>query len=256
MSKLDRDIAYSFLNAPSDSISYLPMEMVNDQNHIIMAPSQSVIQNDPRIDDILSQYHPKDQFGVPTNTNIIPMYYDVVIDTVTDYDISEHIFYPIAKQTTKYYNNWIHDQPSISNNQSTYPRCHVERLDELAVSVDFSRDYDLTSAWSNQYQYERANPIKNVRFNDHPKSIPYSRNTYNPMDQYYFYPERISQIDNEQASVRYLTTPFFWFRPVLNHNYAICIPRTRPSLHTFITSSFDRLPIQYQTNSTPNPIRL
>ena len=86
MFKLDRDIACSFLNAPSDTISYRPIQMVNDQNHTVTTPSQSIIQNDPRIDDISSQYHPKGQLDFSTNTNIIPMYYDVIIDAVTDYD--------------------------------------------------------------------------------------------------------------------------------------------------------------------------
>jgi hypothetical protein len=61
-----------------------------------------------------------------------------------------------------------------------------------------------------------------------------------------------SQIDNQQSSVRYIKTPFFWFRPVLDQNYAICIPTSRPSLHAYITSSFDpTVSSQY-----PNPIRL
>ncbi|CAF3609813.1 unnamed protein product [Rotaria sordida] len=260
--KLDRDIARSFLNAPSNAISYVPMTMRNEQNHMMMIPSQTIIDKETIFDDVLSQPHTNTQLSCPTNTNIIPMYYDVIIDTVTDYDI----FYPIAKQTTKYYNNLINDQQLISNNHSKYPRYHVHRLDELAVSIDFLHDYDSTSNWSQhsiqnqQHQYEHLQPIKNVRFNDNPTWIPYSKNTIentsNPIDQYYFYPEKISKIDNnEQLSARYVTTPFLWFRPVHNHNYAICIPNSRPSLHAYITSSYDPIASQFQINSTPNQIR-
>ncbi|CAF0770269.1 unnamed protein product [Rotaria sp. Silwood1] len=262
ISKLDRDVARSFLNAPSNVISYVPMKTRNEQNHMMMIPSQTMINKETRIDDVLSQPHPNVQLGFPTNTNIIPMYYDVIIDTVTDYDI----FYPIAKQTTQYYNNSNNDQQSMSNDQSTYPRYHVHRLNELAVSMDIPHDYDSTSNWSQhsiqnqQYEYEHLQPIKNVRFNDNPTWLPYSRhiteNTANPINQYYFYPEKISQIDNnEQSSVRYITTPFFWFRPVLNHNYAICIPNLRPNLHAYITSSFDPISSQFPIHFTSNSIR-
>lgn len=161
------------------------------------------------------------------------------------------VFYPIAKQTQKYYYD--------SDENSIYPRYQVQRLDELAVSIDFPHDYETTSNWSDhpnqnqQIQYER----KNVRFNDNPTLIPNPiENTSPPIDQYYFYPETMSHINNEQSPVRYITTPFFWFRPVLNNNYAICIPTTRPSLHAYITSSYDPISSQYQINSTPNPIRL
>ena len=119
--------------------------------------------------------------------------------------------------------------------------------------MDFPHDYESTANWSNQQvHYEHVQPIKNVRFNDNPTWIPHSRNNVEyppiPVDQYYFYPETIN---DEPPSVRYITTPFFWFRPVLNDNYAICIPTSRPSLHAYITSSFDP-----KTNATPNPIRL
>jgi hypothetical protein len=177
------------------------------------------------------------------------------------------VLYPIAKQTKKYYYNSNNDQQPVSDEDSIYPRSHVQRLDELAVSIDFPYDNDSTSNWSNHpiehqpVQYEHLQPIKNVRFNDNPTWIPSSRNNIKntpiPLDQYYFHPETISQIDNQQSSVRYITTPFFWFRPVLNHNYSICIPTSRPSLHAYIRSSFDpTISSQFQTNSTPNPIRL
>ncbi|CAF2462737.1 unnamed protein product [Rotaria sp. Silwood2] len=261
ISKLDRDIARSFLNTPLNVISCVPMKMRNEQNHMMMIPSQTVINKDTIIDDVVLQPHSNVQLGFPTNTNIIPMYYDVIVDTVTDYDI----FYPMAKQTTKYYNNSNNDQQLISNDHLTNSRYHVHRLDELAVSIDFPYDYDSTSNWSHhsienqRYPYEHLQPIKTVRFNDNPTWIPYSRNTIehtsNPIDQYYFYPEKISKTDNnEQSSVRYVTTPLFWFRPVLNHNYAICIPTSRPSLHAYITSSFDPISSQFQINSAPNPI--
>ena|ERR1700722_11335229 len=149
------------------------------------------------------------------------------------------VFYPIAKQTKKYYYD---DQESNLDR-----RYHVQRLDEFAVSIDFPHDYD---SLNQQYQYEHIQPIKNVRFNDNPTWIPHSRNTTSiPIDPYYFHPETISQIDNPQPSVRYITTPFFWFRPVHDHNYAICIPTSRPSLHAYIVSSLD-------SQSTPNPVRL
>jgi len=167
------------------------------------------------------------------------------------------VFYPIAKQTEKYYPR------SVSNKTSIYPHHHVQRLDELAVSIDFPYDYDSISDWSDppvQNQHERLPPIKNVRFNDNPTWIPHSRNhienTSIPLDQYYFYPEAISPMNNEQSSVRYITTPFFWFRPVVDHNYAICIPASRPSLHAYLPPSFDPTSIQFQANSAPNPIRL
>ncbi|CAF1450575.1 unnamed protein product [Rotaria sordida] len=212
VSKLDRDIARSFLNFPS----YLPIPMRN----------QSTGKQENFFDDILPPPHPNARLGFPTNTNIIPMYYDVIIDTVTDYDI----FYPIAKQTKKYYYNSTNDQQTISDENLIYPRYQVQRLDELAVSMDFPHDYESTANWSNQkVQYEHIQPIKN----------------------YYFYPETTSHVNNEPSSVRYITTPFFWFRPVLDHNYTVCIPTSRPSLHAYITSSFD-----LKINSIPYSIRL
>ncbi|CAF1378342.1 unnamed protein product [Rotaria sordida] len=212
VSKLDRDIARSFLNSPS----YLPIPMRN----------QSTGKQENFFDDILPPPHPNARLGFPTNTNIIPMYYDVIIDTVTDYDI----FYPIAKQTKKYYYNSTNDQQTISDENLIYPRYQVQRLDELAVSMDFPHDYESTANWSDQkVQYEHIQPIKN----------------------YYFYPETTSHVNNEPSSVRYITTPFFWFRPVLDHNYTVCIPTSRPSLHAYITSSFDP-----KINSIPYSIRL
>jgi hypothetical protein len=167
------------------------------------------------------------------------------------------VFYPIAKQTEKYYYNSDNDQQSISDENAIYPRYQVQRLDEHAVSIDFPHDYESTSNWSN---HSIQNERKNVRFNDNPTLIPCStnpiKNTSIPGDQYYFYPESMSHIDNEQSPVRYITTPFFWFRPVLDHNYAICIPTSRPSLHAYITSAFDPISSQFQTNAAPNPIRL
>lgn len=64
ISKLDRDVACAFLNA-----STIPM------------------QNEPIVvNDSLSQSHPYAQLDYPKNGDIIPMYYDVIIETVTDYD--------------------------------------------------------------------------------------------------------------------------------------------------------------------------
>jgi len=90
--KLDRDIARSFLNSPSNLISYLPIPMRTEHNHMMMIPSQS-IANTKSLSKVnhsslnyLPQPQPNAQLGFPTNTNIIPMYYDVIIDTVTDYD--------------------------------------------------------------------------------------------------------------------------------------------------------------------------
>jgi hypothetical protein len=129
--------------------------------------------------------------------------------------------------------------------------------------MNFPHDYDSIPTWSNHtVQNEHLQPIKNVRFNDTPTWIPYSNKTIEktsiPMDQYYFYPETITPIDNQQPSpARYITAPFFWFRPVLDQNYAICIPTSRPSLHAYITPSFDpTIPAECATYSTPNPIRL
>lgn len=159
------------------------------------------------------------------------------------------VLYPIAKQTKKYYSD-----ESISNENSIYPRYHVKRLEELAVSIDFPHDYESISNASNHlidtssYHDEYLQPIKNVRFDDNPIQIPSSKNiTKNssiPIDQYYFHPDT-----SHPSSLRCITTPFFWFRPVLNNNYAICIPTTRPSLYAYLTSSYDPQNIN-------NPIRL
>jgi len=86
VSKLDRDIARSFLNAPSNAISYRPIPMRNEQNHTMMIPSQFIDHKEHFLDDFIPQPHPNARLGYPINTNIIPMYYDVIIDTVTDYD--------------------------------------------------------------------------------------------------------------------------------------------------------------------------
>jgi hypothetical protein len=81
VSKLDRDIARSFLNAPSNIVSYTSIPMRNKPNHTMIVPSQSVCNKENLFDDVLRQPHPN-----ATNTNLIPMYYDVIVDTVTDYD--------------------------------------------------------------------------------------------------------------------------------------------------------------------------
>lgn len=127
--------------------------------------------------------------------------------------------------------------------------------------MNFTHDYESVSNCSslpsveNQIiQYEPFQPVKSVRFNDAPISIPYSKSMSLPLDQYYFHPETKTSINTQpSSSVRYITTPFFWFRPVLDHNYAICIPTTRPSLHAFLTPSFES---SRSTHLTPNPIRL
>lgn len=131
------------------------------------------------------------------------------------------VFYPIAKQTKKYY---------------------TQRSDEFAVSIDFSNDYSYENE-SIQYQDIQAS-MKNVRFNDNPAWI--------PQQQHSFHPEIQSQINHQSTPIRYITTPFFWFRPVLNNNYAICIPTSRPSLHAYITTAYD----PKELSSTPNPVRL
>lgn len=68
-SKLDRDVARSFLHAPTTAISYRPMQMTNEANQLM-----DVKENFWK--DWISQPHP----------NAHPMYYDVIIDTITDYD--------------------------------------------------------------------------------------------------------------------------------------------------------------------------
>jgi hypothetical protein len=92
VSKLDRDIARSFLNAPSNAISYRSVPMRNKQNHTTIVPSPSSDYKEHFLDDFIPQPHPNVQLGYPTNTNIIPMYYDVIIDTVTDYDSKSMCF--------------------------------------------------------------------------------------------------------------------------------------------------------------------
>lgn len=147
------------------------------------------------------------------------------------------------------------------NDRSTCPRYYVDRLDDLPVSINIEHDSDSTLNWPNRcIPCDDLSPVKKVRFNDISTSIPYLRNnmekTSNSIDQYYFHPERILQIHDEQPSLRYITTPLFWFLPALNHNYAICLPNPRPNLHAYITSSFDPFLPQYQSNFIPNPIRL
>lgn len=146
------------------------------------------------------------------------------------------VFYPIAKQTRRCYcNSQIEDEE-----QSIHPKYLVQRLDEHAVSINFTQDYQSISNWSSS-----SPPMKNVRFNDTATSI--------PPDQYCFHPQTLTPIDTQSSSsVRCITTPFFCFRPVLDHNYAICIPTSRASLHAFLTPSFD--PSRF-TPLTSNPIR-
>ncbi len=86
ISKLDRDIARSFLHAPTNTISYRPVQMRNEHNHRTIIPYSSIDYKENLGDDLVPQPHPNAQLGYPINTNIIPMYYDVIIDTVTDYD--------------------------------------------------------------------------------------------------------------------------------------------------------------------------
>ena len=71
-SKLDRDVARSFLHAPTTAISYRPMQMTNEANQLMVrtTPVMDVKEN-PWKDWISQPY---------------PMYYDVIIDTITDYD--------------------------------------------------------------------------------------------------------------------------------------------------------------------------
>jgi hypothetical protein len=86
ISKLDRDIARSFLHVPTNTISYRPVQMRNEHNHRTIIPYSSIDYKESLGDDLVPQPHPNAQLGYPINTNIIPMYYDVIIDTVTDYD--------------------------------------------------------------------------------------------------------------------------------------------------------------------------
>ena len=87
ISKLDRDIARSFLHAPTNAISYRPVPMKNEYHHRTIIPSTSFdYQENLAEDALVPQPHPNAQLGYPAHTNIIPLYYDVIIDTVTDYD--------------------------------------------------------------------------------------------------------------------------------------------------------------------------
>ncbi len=80
--KLDRDIARSFLYAPTNTISYKPIHMRNEQNHL----TSSIDYKENLSNNFIPQPHPNARLGYSTNTNLIPMYYDLIIDTVTDYD--------------------------------------------------------------------------------------------------------------------------------------------------------------------------
>lgn len=84
--KFDRDIARSFLSAPTTSISYRPIPMTNEANQWMMRTTPSINTNENLSDNWIPQPHPNAQLGYPINSNIHPMYYDVIIDTVTDYD--------------------------------------------------------------------------------------------------------------------------------------------------------------------------
>lgn len=127
--------------------------------------------------------------------------------------------------------------------------------------MNFTHDYESISNCSSSpsienqiIRYEPLQPVKSVRFNDTPTWIPYSKPMSFPLDQYYSHSETIPSMNTpSSSSIRYITAPFFWFRPVLDHNYAICIPATRPSLHAFLTPTFDS---SRSIHSTPNPIRL
>ena len=86
ISKLDRDIASSFLYAPTNTISYRPVQMRNEHNYRSTVSSPSFSYKENHGDELVPQPHPNAQLGYPVDTNIIPLYYDVIIDTVTDYD--------------------------------------------------------------------------------------------------------------------------------------------------------------------------
>ena len=78
-SKLDRDVARSFLSAPTTSISYRPLPMTTTTTPLVNT-------NENLSENWIPQPHPNAQLRYPINSNIHPMYYDVIIDTVTDYD--------------------------------------------------------------------------------------------------------------------------------------------------------------------------
>ncbi|CAF0949727.1 unnamed protein product [Adineta ricciae] len=231
VSTLDRDVARAFLHAPSNSISHAPMLMQKKSNRNTPQSPSFVYTNERFSENFLPSPHSNAQLGYPTNQNLVPMYYDVIIDTVTDYDI----FYPIAKQTEKHYYDSKNEQQTITNEVYNHPNHRVQRLDELAVSIDLPHDYTSTSQWPNHSMQNHE-----YRHTIQPES---PRQPLTPSDQYYFYS------DNDQSPVRYLTTPFFWFRPVVDQNYAICIPTNQPSLHAYVTPLF-------QLSSSTETVRL
>lgn len=86
-SKLDRNIARSFLSAPpTTAISYRPVQMANEANQWLMRTTPMINTNENLAENWISQPHRNAQLDYPINSNIHPMYYDVIIDTVTDYD--------------------------------------------------------------------------------------------------------------------------------------------------------------------------
>lgn len=170
------------------------------------------------------------------------------------------VFYPIGKETRKYYSD-VHHRPSsliavngnVSDDPSAAPRHSNGLLDELTVSIDFPDESDFEEEWPvTALHDERMHPEKNVRFKDYSTSFPCSRDSQSishsyssnkPSDhQYYFPPEMPTHLDEEHSfssPTRYIHAPSFWFHPVLNHDYALCIPSTRPSLHAYQSSPFD-----------------
>lgn len=78
-SKLDRDVARSFIHAPTTAISYRPMQMANETNQLMNV-------KDNLWEDCISQAHSNAELGYRIDPPIHPMYYDVIIDTITDYD--------------------------------------------------------------------------------------------------------------------------------------------------------------------------
>ena len=170
------------------------------------------------------------------------------------------VFYPIGKETRRFYSDVCHHPSSLiavngnlSDDDSATSHHSNGLLDELTVSIDFPDEGDREAEWPvTALQDERIHLEKNVRFEGNSTWFPSFRDSQRishayPSNkssdhQYYFPPEMPTHWEDEHScssSTRYIHAPLFWFHPVLNHDYALCIPSTRPNLHAYQLSPTD-----------------
>ncbi|CAF1301490.1 unnamed protein product, partial [Didymodactylos carnosus] len=234
--QLDLDVARSFLNVPSDAISYVSIPMHNDCNRMMMLPSYTTTTSGPTLQSsgkttltqsplplpfstgltstqlpfqttlvpnqisyplaisdayssnlTLPSYSEVGKVGYPVNTNIMPMYYDLIIDTVTDYDI----FYPVAQQTERYDYNQNDDHVASESTRSDI------YLNGRAIN---NNAYGCENNYSKQQQLVSGDPYQD--------GSPFFNNDYDNKPDFSYPRYSVQRLDELTASMHFQDTNY------------------------------------------------